>query len=100
MKRYKAHLIPAAYNDLIEARAWYRKINPELSKRLNQHVKMTMEKIRHVPTAYAIRYKNVRVANITIFPYPIHFIIEETNIIVVIAVHHTAVDPEKWLKRP
>ena len=99
MKRYKVHLIPAAYNDLNDARAWYRKISPELPKRLNHHVKIEMEQIRTLPTAHAIRYHNVRIANISVFPYAIHFILESSNTVVVIAVHHTAINPDKWLKR-
>jgi hypothetical protein len=69
MKQYKVLLIPAAYNDLHDARDWYREINSELPKNLNHQVKITMEKIRSLPTAYAIRYQNVRIANIPIFPY-------------------------------
>lgn len=99
MKRYKVNLIPAAYNDLSEARAWYRKINPELPKRLHQHVKITMEQIRSLPTAHAIRYNNVRIANIAVFPYAVHFIIINSNTVVVLAVHHTAINPDKWLNR-
>ena len=99
MKRYKVHLIEAAYNDLNDARTWYRKINPELPKKLNHQVKIAMEKIRTLPTSYAIRYKNVRIANIPVFPYAIHFIMEAPNTIIVIAIHHTAIDPDKWMKR-
>lgn len=99
MKLYKVHLIPAAYNDLNDARVWYRKINPELPKKLNRHVKMAMKRIRSLPTAYTIRYHNVRIANIPIFPYAIHFIIEAPNTVVILAIHHTAIDPDKWLKR-
>lgn len=75
MKRYKVHLIPAAYNDLKDPRAWYRKINPELPKKLNHHLKIAMEQIRSLHTAHSIRYQNVRIANIAVFPYAIHFII-------------------------
>ena len=57
-----------------------------------------MERIRTLPTAYATKYNNVRIANIAVFPSAIHFIIEAPNV-VVIAVHHTAIDPNKWLKR-
>lgn len=99
MKRYKVHLIPAAYHDLNDARDWYRRINSELPKKLNHQVKLSMERIRSLPTAYATRYDNVRIANIAVFPYAIHFIIEAPNIVVVIAVHHAAIDPNKWLKR-
>lgn len=99
MKRYKVHLIPAAYNDLNEARGWYRKINSELAKRLNQYVKIAMEQIRSLPSAHSIRYQNVRIASIAVFPYANHFIIESSDMVVGIAVHHTAIDPDKWSKR-
>jgi hypothetical protein len=99
MKRYKVHLISAAYHDLNDARNWYRKINPELPKKLNQQVKLSVERIRSLPTAYATRYHNVRIANIAVFPYAIHFIIEAPDTIIIIAVHHTAINPDKWLKR-
>lgn len=99
MKRYKVHLIPAAYNDLNDARDWYRRINPELPKKLNRQVKLSIEQIRSLPTVYAKRYHNVRIANIAVFPYAIHFFIEAPDTVVIIAVHHTAIDPNKWLKR-
>lgn len=99
MKRYKVHLIPAAYKDLEDARAWYRKINPELPKRLNYQIKIAMEQIRSLPAGYAIRYQNVRIANIAVFPYAVHFIIEDPGTVVVIAMHHTAIDPDKWSGR-
>ena len=99
MKQYKVRLIPGAYNDLNIARKWYSRINPELPKKLNNQVKIAMEQIGTLPTAHAIRYHDVRIANIPIFPYAIHFIIEPSNIVVVIGVHHTAINPEKWLDR-
>lgn len=99
MKRYKANLIPAAYNDLNEARAWYRKINPELPKRFNSFVKAAMEQVRSLPAAHAIRYNNVRIANVAVFPYAVHFIIINSNTVVVLAIHHTAINPDKWLNR-
>jgi hypothetical protein len=44
MKQYKVLLIPAAYNDLHDARDWYREINSELLKKLNHQVKITLER--------------------------------------------------------
>lgn len=99
MKQYKVNLIPAAYTDLTEARAWYGKINPELPKRFNSSVKATMEQVRSLPTGHSIRYNNVRIANVAIFPYAIHFIIINSNTVVVLAIHHTAINPDKWLNR-
>jgi len=98
MKKYKIQVIPAAYNDLKEARAWYRSKNSQLPKRLIQQIKITMEQIRSVPTAHANRYKDVRIANVAVFPYAVHFIIE-TDAVIVLAVHHIAIDPAKWMRK-
>ena len=73
MKRYKIRVIPAAYSDMKEAREWYRKINPELTKRFNQQLKITMEQIRSLPTGHAIRYNDARIANLAVFPYAVHY---------------------------
>jgi plasmid stabilization system protein ParE len=99
MKQYKLNVIPAAFKDLSEARGWYWKINPELSKRFHQQVKVTMEQISSLPASHAIRYNNVRIANIAVFPYAVHFIIINSNTVVVLAIHHTAINPDKWLDR-
>lgn len=96
--KYKVDFVQASYIDIKEARDWYRKINPELSKRFAQQLKITIEQVSLLPTTHAIRYKDVRIANMAIFPYAIHFILE-TNRIVVLAVHHTAIDPRKWAGR-
>lgn len=57
-----------------------------------------MQKIQSLPAAYAVRYKDVRIANLAVFPYAVHFIIDADTIIV-LAVHHTAINPQKWIER-
>jgi hypothetical protein len=98
MKEYKARLLPAAYNDLQEARSWYQQINTELPKQFSHQLQITITKIRALPTAHAVRYKQVRIANLPVFPYAVHFLIE-TDFVIILAIHHTAIDPDKWKKR-
>lgn len=43
MKRLKLRITTEAYNDLKEARAWYRDKNPSLPKKFNTQVKITLE---------------------------------------------------------
>jgi plasmid stabilization system protein ParE len=98
MKRYKVRILPSAYNDLKSARSWYRQHSPLLPKRLSQLVNRSIERIRQTPFAHAVRYQEVRIANINIFPYAIHYFLEE-NTIIIIAIHHTAISPDEWMKR-
>ncbi len=101
MKQYKIKIIPAAYEDMKEARAWYKTKSNALPKRFTQQVKITMQHLKALPTTHAVRYKNVRIANIAVFPYAVHFIIDNhDDTVIVLAVHHTAINPKKWTNRP
>jgi plasmid stabilization system protein ParE len=98
MARHKVRIQPLAYDDLRQARNWYRQHNADLPKRLSQQVKLSVERIRELPLAHAIRYKNVRIASINVFPYAIHYLLKE-NTVIIIAIHHTAISPKKWKDR-
>jgi plasmid stabilization system protein ParE len=98
MKRCKIRVIDAAHTDMREARAWYRAKNPQLPRRFTQQVKIVMERIRNRPGVHAVRYQDVRIANLAIFPYAVHYLVEGDTVIV-LAVHHTAIDPAKWAER-
>jgi hypothetical protein len=50
------------------------------------------------PGAYAIRYKNIRIAHITTFPYAIHFLTED-NTIIITAIIYDRRDPAITMKR-
>jgi plasmid stabilization system protein ParE len=100
MKRYKVRLLPSAYDDLRNARDWYKQHGASLPKHFTDQLALTIDHIKVAPNAYAIRYKNIHVALLNVFPYAVHFfIIEESNTVIVIAIHHTAMDPEKWENR-
>ena len=68
MQRYKVRILPSAQNDLVQARKWYRQHNPGLPKRFIQQLNLSVERIQKAPFVYAIRYAEVRIANINIFP--------------------------------
>ena len=70
----------------------------ELSKKFKRQVEFVMEKICNFPLANAVRYNNVRIANLAIFPYAIHYIIDN-EMIIVLAIYDTAINPNKWLTR-
>jgi plasmid stabilization system protein ParE len=61
------------------------------------------EKVRFIkqnPLASNIRYDEVRTAVLNIFPYMIHYTVEEPEkIVIVSAVFHTSRDPELWKTR-
>jgi plasmid stabilization system protein ParE len=77
------YILPVAIEEFREARKWYASRGVKgLSNRFAQSVKKAIEQILKNPGAYAIRYKNVRIAHTETFPYAIHFLIEDERIIV------------------
>jgi hypothetical protein len=75
MKPFKEYyILPAAIDEFREARKWYasRKVKG-LSNRFALAVKDAILQILKNPGAYAIPYKNVRIAHTKTFLYDIHF---------------------------
>ena len=98
MKNYNVRFLPDSLKDIKDARAWYRKKNPDLPIKLKQQLNITVEKLCSLPVSHAIRYKDVRIAHLAVFPYSVHYILKGDNI-VILAIYHNAINPNKWMER-
>ena len=97
MKKHTVLILPSAKKDIYEARKWYSQHNVELPKRFKEELKHITEALKLPPSVHAIRYKNVRFVQFYSFPYAIHYFIDEASYTVnIIAVLHTAINPERW----
>lgn len=76
---YRIQIPRSARRDIREAAQWYDKQQPGLGRRFTHLVKRKLEFIGSNPYLYEIRYKNARVARIPIFPFNIHFRIDEVK---------------------
>lgn len=75
--------------DVREAKNWYFKQRKGLEKRFSEDVKECLTRLKKDPFHYEIRYKHVRLAYCRIFPYAVHYYIDETSKqLVVIAILH------------
>ena len=81
---YKAFYFDEVENDIFMAKQWYAEQQKGLDTRFVAAVKETLSSILKMPSAYAVRYRNVRIAHTKIFPYNIHFYMDETKKQVVI----------------
>ena len=67
---------------------------------LAQDIKAAILRLKERPTVHAIRYKNVRIARPDVFPYAIHFYIDElSHTIVITAIVHNSRNPKFPQKR-
>ena len=86
--------------DVKEAKAWYKEQQPGLEKRFADSIKTAIIKLQENCFAYAVRYKNIRIAHPKTFPYGIHFYIDDTkHQIVIIAIVHNKRHPDIAQKR-
>ena len=65
--------IPEANEDLLETRAWYDNIRPELGERFALAVGATIEEIAEHPLQFPAVYRDRRRAGVRRFPYGIFF---------------------------
>jgi len=80
---YKYYIIPPAREEFRLAREWYQQLKVKgLSNRFSQSVKDTVTRIQSNPYAFAVRYKNVRIAHTEVFPYALHFYLDNDTIII------------------
>jgi plasmid stabilization system protein ParE len=97
---YKSIILPLAKEDIREAARWYNKRQIGLGKRFTTEVREKVHFIRQNPKALIIRYNSVRTAVLNVFPFMVHFTIDEKNkTIIISAVLHTSRNPELWKKR-
>lgn len=97
---YKSIILPLAKEDIREAALWYNKRQYGLGKRFTAEVREKVHLIRQNPKTSNIRYNGVRTAVLNVFPFMIHFTIEEKNrTIIISAVLHTSRNPKIWETR-
>jgi toxin ParE1/3/4 len=89
---------PEANEDLLEARAWYDHIRPELGERFALAVEATVQAVVEHPLQFPVVYRSRRRAGVRRFPYGIFFEVQD-NRIVVIACFHGRRNPRRWQLR-
>ncbi len=67
-----------------EAKSWYKNQKVGLDKIFAVSLKGAIMRIQHNPEAFAVRYRNIRIAHPYRFPYSIHFYIDKLSMQIVI----------------
>jgi plasmid stabilization system protein ParE len=97
---FKVVILPQAKKDIHEAAQWYHTKQPGLGKRFTGEVSSKVSFIERNPMACAKKYDDVRTAVLNIFPFLVHYTIDEIkNVIVISAVLHTSRNSNIWENR-
>ncbi len=95
--KYKIIFSSAALTDIKEAASWYNSQQKSLGKRFKQEVKTAISYILSNPFHASIKYETIRTVACRIFPYSIHYEVNEAeSIIRVISIFHFSRKPN-WL---
>lgn len=86
--------------DIREAYRWYEHQQPGLGRRFNLEVRTILKRLPCDALFYAIRFDDIRRANLPSFPYGVFYFVDESKV-VVLGVLHGARDTEAelWQRR-
>ena len=94
---YKIIILPLARKDIRNSADWYEQQKKGLGKRFTAHVRKIVSLIQQNPASFNIKFDDVRIAVLSIFPYLILYRIDESNqSIEIYAVYHTSQNPNNW----
>ncbi len=94
---YKLVILPSAKQDIKEAAKWYNSRQAGLGKRFTSQVREKINFLKRNPHSIANRYDDVRTAVVEVFPFMVHYTVEEHNkLIIISAVFHTSLNPDIW----
>lgn len=97
MKKFQIVYEEQVEIDLISILSYYEFIEQGLGKRFIQEYLAYIKLIKKNPHIFQIKYDTIHTAPLKVFPSLIFYIVEE-NIITILAVLHSAQNPEKWPK--
>ncbi|MCF8276954.1 MAG: type II toxin-antitoxin system RelE/ParE family toxin [Flavobacteriales bacterium] len=95
---YQVILESVAEQDITEAAEWYETQSKDLGKRFVAEIRAVFTQLRMNPQLFTKRYRDIHTATVKVFPYLVHYLIEE-RMVIIIAVLHTSRSPKRWYSR-
>lgn len=74
--------------DLTDIQAYYNKISPKITENFFREFFSTLKYIENEPQLFQVRYRKIRIAPLYQFPYGIHYI-QKDNQVIIFRVLHT-----------
>ncbi|MCE7043580.1 hypothetical protein [Dyadobacter sp. CY312] len=76
---YRAVILPDAKKDIQEAALWYNEQQRGLGNRFIRFVRIKVSKVLLNPQLYIVRYSDVHTALLDVFPFMIHFTVNDNT---------------------
>jgi toxin ParE1/3/4 len=89
-----------AVQDIKEVALWYNSKKKGLGKEFTAEIRKTVHYIIEYPLAFPIKYNEIRLAVVAVFPYTIHYFFDKSsNTVFVTAIYNDARNPDNWKNR-
>jgi len=85
--RYFVELSNEAKVDIKDALDYYSDLSNSLKDRFQNELTQSIEILFKNPLHYQIRYKNIRIIFTNVFPYAIHYIVENEYVYILKVLH-------------
>jgi len=79
---------PAVDAEIKAAAAWYEERCPGLGDQFVEAVRAMVRSVQRTPLRYAIRFEDLRRANLTRFPYSVWFFVHGDGVYILAVLHH------------
>jgi plasmid stabilization system protein ParE len=86
--KYQIHISDEAQLDIKEIKEYYLKIDNKLTKRCLSDIITTIDSLSNTPTHHQERYRGIRIAFTSTFPYGIHYTFKNKKV-TILRVFHT-----------
>ena len=86
--KYQVIISDEAKLDIREAKDYYTKIDDKLAKSCISDIVKTIDKLAENPIHHQVRYREIRIACASTFPYGVHYLVDKTKIYI-LRVFHT-----------
>jgi hypothetical protein len=96
MRKYKMVFSPLAIIDIVQAVSYYKEKQKGLGKRFATQIQFALATIKLNPHFTSIRYENIRCAQVSGFPFLIHFSVDEDSVTVTIAAVYSTYQQPLW----
>lgn len=92
---YKVRFKRAARRDIERAFTWYEKQSEGLGTEFLRSVAAGTSQLTNIPLIHTVEYNNVRRAHLRRFPYSLHFLVENEEVIVLGCIDQRS-NPANW----
>jgi hypothetical protein len=96
MKKYTVVFAPLAMQDIEDAAAYYNEQQPGLGKHFAVQLQHALAAIKRNPFFSAVRYEDIRCAQVPKFPFLVHYKIDEPTTTVTIAAVYSTFQQPLW----